>query len=366
MSAKARRSKAVLWFAAAALAAAWCLPTTAVASPLAPEDLHVIGGDGWRARNDFDVRWSEVSRDPAIASAHYLVRDPLGATVAGPTEVANAVREIDGILVPHLAAAYTARGLARGHDRRRGPARRRQAALRLGAAGRRRADPAGRLDRTHGAPIRDPHHSPGRPAARIRHSRLCDLGRPRRRDESLYLRIHMYRRRDRPARRDRGRCARRRSIARGDLLHPCACGHRLAGALTVAEPRADPRRQDRPGDPAHGAAGGVDQPRGSARSHRHRLPVRNGPYCRGCSVHGDPRRRRPADRRAGQLGDGDGCRGRRPHDLLSTPATRPATSTTAPTPTDNRTPRRGPRCCGSTGSRRRSSSPGPPTRRIPS
>jgi hypothetical protein len=109
MSVEARALRvARLGALAVGLLTAGCFPAGAAASPLPPADLHLAGGDGWRATNGFDLRWSDVSASPAIASAHYLVRDPLGTTVAGPTEIAGAVRAIDGIWVPDVAATYTA------------------------------------------------------------------------------------------------------------------------------------------------------------------------------------------------------------------------------------------------------------------
>jgi hypothetical protein len=83
------------------------LAATATAAPAPPSDLHVSGGDGWRASSRFDLRWTNPGGS-AIASVHYLVRSPAGATVVGPTELTGAREAIDGVRVPATPGAYTA------------------------------------------------------------------------------------------------------------------------------------------------------------------------------------------------------------------------------------------------------------------
>ena len=110
---RARRTTA--WIAAVvagAAIAALALPAGAAGAPPPPADLRVAGGDGWRATNGFQLRWDNPP-GLTIASAHYLVRNPLGETVAGPAELESPeinapVPYIHGIAVPKVAGVYTA------------------------------------------------------------------------------------------------------------------------------------------------------------------------------------------------------------------------------------------------------------------
>ena len=105
---------------------------------------------------------------------------------------------IDRLDVPPAPGAYTARSLARGRRRQRGPAGQRDAALR-----RRRPAPAAPLARRPaGSPAtsrRGRRSRTRRAAAALGHPRLRGLGRPRQRQLALRQAGPLQRRRDRPA-----------------------------------------------------------------------------------------------------------------------------------------------------------------------
>ena len=150
----------------------WRPPASADAAPPPPADLHVLGGDGWRDRDRFDLRWTNArerirrSRPSTIWSATRW-----GQPWSGPWSSPGPRQEIDGIRVPELARRLHGRGLARGRQRGRGAGRRPPSS----ASTRRRPaqvaplEPSGWLE-PHRAPLRDPHRPPGRPAAASRAS----------------------------------------------------------------------------------------------------------------------------------------------------------------------------------------------------
>jgi hypothetical protein len=85
-----------------------CLASPAVASPPRPADVRVVGGDGWHADNIFSLLWTAPpASSPPLASTHYRVRDPRGAT----TDAGIAGGAGDGIgalVVPKVPGIYTA------------------------------------------------------------------------------------------------------------------------------------------------------------------------------------------------------------------------------------------------------------------
>ncbi len=90
----------------AATFAAIAMP--AGASPPAPADLRVVGGEGWRADNSFSLEWTRPPASaPAIAATRYRVRDPQGAPVTAGL-VARSEDGIGPLVVPAVPGSYTA------------------------------------------------------------------------------------------------------------------------------------------------------------------------------------------------------------------------------------------------------------------
>ncbi|HEY5816456.1 MAG TPA: hypothetical protein VIS95_09000 [Solirubrobacterales bacterium] len=80
----------------------------AFASPPAPSDLRVVGGDGWHADNAFSLDWnSPPATAPALTRTHYRVRDPQGTTIA--SEVISKTEDgVGPLIVPAVPGSYTA------------------------------------------------------------------------------------------------------------------------------------------------------------------------------------------------------------------------------------------------------------------
>jgi hypothetical protein len=97
--------RALLGIAACLLVAA----PGASAAPPPPAGLGVDGGEEvWRASRSFRIFWTNPAISPPIVAVHYRVRDPAGATVAGPVRLPWAARDVDGIQVPPVPGAYVA------------------------------------------------------------------------------------------------------------------------------------------------------------------------------------------------------------------------------------------------------------------
>jgi hypothetical protein len=81
----------------------------AVASPPPPQDLAVVGEAGWRADNRFQLSWTTPSTagGPALAAAHYRVRNPLGATTE-EEEAAWSSNAVSVLTTPGSSGVYTA------------------------------------------------------------------------------------------------------------------------------------------------------------------------------------------------------------------------------------------------------------------
>jgi hypothetical protein len=91
----------------AALAiACLALPAAAQAAPPPPIDLSVVGGDGWRSDDNFELRWRNPgpSGEP-LAAVDYQLRDESGAVLLGPQRIEQPVERLD-VAVPRRAGAY--------------------------------------------------------------------------------------------------------------------------------------------------------------------------------------------------------------------------------------------------------------------
>lgn len=111
MRAAIRLDRRAPGLAIAALAALSCLvaAAAAVAAPPPPADLIVEGGqDRWRPSRLFRILWTNPAVTPPVTAVHYLVRDPGGAVVLGPTRLGWAASDVDGLQVPARPGAYVA------------------------------------------------------------------------------------------------------------------------------------------------------------------------------------------------------------------------------------------------------------------
>lgn len=97
------------------LAAAVALATStggvvpaADAAPLPPADLHVLGGDGWRADPGFDLEWTNPAPgDAPLLATHYRVRDPQGAEISAG-RLDRVSESVAGLAVADAPGVYSA------------------------------------------------------------------------------------------------------------------------------------------------------------------------------------------------------------------------------------------------------------------
>ena len=344
--------------------AALSLPATGAAAPLPPADLHVRGGDGWHARNDFDLRWTNVPtrsgcRGRPLSGPQLAGGDGRSAPWRSPGRSSRSTWSRSRS--PHSPAPTRPRSGSRSRRRRRGPPPTR--------APLRRAPPGAVAPVQPAAGSAAPS-SPTRSASPTRRARppvsgirgyAVSVDRARR-VQPLRRGRPLHRRRDRPARRRRRttrwsstNCPRAPPTSTplavsGSQVRSLAAGHALLRVdrtdpvtrLSRCSRRAGPTARSR------SKATATDSLSGMARD-RERRPL-----------HRDPDRRRARRSSPPGLGDGDRGRRRRPHDLLlrarrgrQRERRRRRERTAEP-------PRPRPRRCGSTASRPRSSSPDRP------
>jgi hypothetical protein len=90
------------------LVAALAFAPSAAGTPPAPLDLHVSGGDTWRADRDFSISWAPPPPStPALTLTHYRLRDLQGGTITAGVK-AGAEDGIGSLVVPPVPASYTA------------------------------------------------------------------------------------------------------------------------------------------------------------------------------------------------------------------------------------------------------------------
>jgi hypothetical protein len=88
------------------IAALACAPS-ATGTPPAPLDLHVTGGDTWRADRSFSIDWAPPApSSPALTLTHYRLRDPQGGTITLGVK-AGTEDGIGPLIVPPVPASYT-------------------------------------------------------------------------------------------------------------------------------------------------------------------------------------------------------------------------------------------------------------------
>ncbi len=80
----------------------------AAASPPAPSELRVVGGDGWRSDNAFSLDWkSPPAISPILTRTHYRVRDSQGTTLAAGV-ISRTEDGIGPLVVPPIPGSYAA------------------------------------------------------------------------------------------------------------------------------------------------------------------------------------------------------------------------------------------------------------------
>ena len=296
------RSSATVIAVAAAIVAL-SLPAVAAAAPPPPTSLHVLDGEGWQADHSFSIGWTNPAADPPIAAVHYRVRNPEGEVESVPVRIG-------------LAGAPTSKGsrwAARAPTRSRSgsrtpPVRRARprtsscASTRSDPAGWRRSQPDGWIGRTElPYAIRVTHPTGPQPVSGIR-GYAISVDRAAATSPCLgsYL------------------CTDAETDLRGGIADDALVVDELPEGTSYVHALAVSGSQVRSTAPGHtlirvdrtdpvttlsGLPGGLDQPLGRPRGDGHRLPVRDGPDRRRRSLHGDPGRRRAADRRARRLGE---------------------------------------------------------------
>src|SRR6476659_10162599 len=111
-----------MWASGAALVlAGLALATTAaVASPLKPADLRVVGGEGWHASNVFSLTWAAPPTG-SVALIHYRVRDWQGSTIDEGVKQEPS-EGVCGLAVPGTPGIWTAEVWFEGSGGATGPA----------------------------------------------------------------------------------------------------------------------------------------------------------------------------------------------------------------------------------------------------
>ena len=209
----------------------------------------------------------------------------------------------------HLRSLERERRGRTGGDRDGAPA------LRPGPPGRRRSASRRRL----GQPQRVPAHPADRPSSRaapaLGSPRLRGLDRQRPNWRALRGDRPLHGRRDRPARRGRGRLALYKRAAGGGELRPCRRRLRRGNEVGRGGPHRCICRSSRSGDDAGRRAGRLGEPAGRRHRAGDRRDLGHGRH----RLHSDPRRRGSPDHSARRRSERDGDRRRRPHGRLLRP-----------------------------------------------
>jgi hypothetical protein len=81
---------------------------TAAASPPRPEDLSVVGGDGWHSESSFELSWTATGvSTPRLVATHYRIRDQRRNTIR-EGRVGKVGEYLEGLLVPAIPGTYNA------------------------------------------------------------------------------------------------------------------------------------------------------------------------------------------------------------------------------------------------------------------
>lgn len=77
----------------------------AFAETFQPQNLHVVGGEGWRADRSFALSWSNPE---GVAAVHYRVSGPSGGTAVAETTLGWPATGFEPLEVPAVPGVYTA------------------------------------------------------------------------------------------------------------------------------------------------------------------------------------------------------------------------------------------------------------------